>query len=135
MRVFPYVRIRFFSTEWFIDQKLVSVRVAHWVKDRDRSVILLKNRMTVYDRVDRINWNTQQLDRKVDAHLPLPGFDVNWNKIEPLLDFLYKGRDFVEWMKIKKYKEKFVKAINTQNSSETNTQTQDHLRKKSLLRT
>ena len=125
----------FCSTEWFTDQKLVSVRVAHWVKDRDRSVILLKNRMTVYDRVDRINWNTQQLDRKVDAHLPLPGFDVNWNKIEPLLDFLYKGRDFVEWMKIKKYKEKFVKAINTQNSSETNTQTQDHLRKKSLLRT
>ena len=123
------------STEWFIDQKLVSVRVAHWVKDRDRSVILLKNRMTVYDRVDRINWNTQQLDRKVDAHLPLPGFDVNWNKIEPLLDFLYKGRDFVEWMKIKKYKEKFVKAINTRNSSETNTQTKDHLRKKSLSRT
>ena len=125
------------STEWFIDQKLVSVRVAEWVKDRDRSVILLKNRKIVYDRVDRAHWDPRQLDRKVDAHLPLSGFGKNWNKLEPLLDYLYKGKDFVEWMKIKRYKEEFDRKTNTQNSSDKEAETQilDSLGVKSLSRT
>ena len=100
-------------------------------------MILLKNRMTVYDRVDREDWDPRQLDRKVDAHLPLSGFGVNWNKLEPLLDYLYKGKDFVEWMKIKRYKEEFNREPNTKNSSDKEAETQilDSLRLKSLSRT
>ena len=57
-------------------------------------MILHKKRNIPMDRVDRSNWKVQQLDRKVDAHLLHPGFGVNWNKLEPLLDFLYQGRNF-----------------------------------------
>ena len=62
--------------------------------------------------MDRSNWRVEKLEKKVDTHLLIPGFGKNWNRLMPLLNYMYIGKNFVEWIGIRKYSENFHKVLN-----------------------
>ena len=101
----PSVRenIVFASENWFLDQKLVSVRVQQWVDVHSDQLVFEKSDWG-YARIDRIAWMPQlispsSLGRYFDAHMPVNGYDpVTWSTIKPLVHLVYgKSSWQAEW--------------------------------------
>ena len=84
-----HIWIIFFFSEWYTDQRLLSIRVARWMMGRDYSTIVLRRRQIWNDRLDRSAWRIERLEQKVDSHLLHNAFGSKWTKLEPLLIYMY----------------------------------------------
>lgn len=110
-------RVQYASSDWFVDQKFISLSIHQWLNGRQRqtnsSAASMANNQMVYKvsdvglrRLDRYNWNVNLKQLKAssssldmldasyyDAHLPMGGFQpAKWNSIRPLLRLMYGGR-------------------------------------------
>jgi hypothetical protein len=113
-------RVQYASSDWFVDQKFITLSIHQWLNRRQRqtnssaaSMAKLANNQMVYKvsdvglrRLDRFNWNVNLKQLKAssssldmldgsyyDAHLPRGGFQpAKWNSIRPLLRLMYGGR-------------------------------------------
>ena len=92
----------FASDDWFMDQKMMSVRIDQWIHRQNSSSsdvpTVYKVSDSGYFRIDRSDWNVDEIQpyslaNYYDAHLILDGFmPDNWNKsIQPLLRLMYGG--------------------------------------------
>jgi hypothetical protein len=90
----------FASDDWFMDQKMMSVRIDQWIHRQNSSSsdvsAVYKVSDSGYFRIDRSDWNVDEIQpyslaNYYDAHLILDGFmPDNWNKsIQPLLRLMY----------------------------------------------
>lgn len=89
------------SKDWFLDQKLISIRVHDWI-DRHETSSSQHNESIVYKasdaglhRIDRKKWNADKImpsafNSYFDSHLHMDGFMPNkWKSIQPLLHLMY----------------------------------------------
>jgi hypothetical protein len=80
--------------KWYMDQRLVSVRLAEWMSLHGNSSVY---RVSDYgfSRLDRLKWTANTLDPhtfklQYDAHLPIKGFlPYQQQQIMPLIDLMY----------------------------------------------
>jgi hypothetical protein len=90
-------RVLFASGQWFLDQKMVTLRIEEWFNRQNSSKndIVYQVSDTGFDRLHRIAWNTDEItpemfDQFYDAHLPVDGFkSAKWETIQPLLHLMY----------------------------------------------
>ena len=90
------------SADWFLDQKMISVRVQQWI-DAHSSDLVLEKSDTGLSRVDRPNWHPENIDQSslgnyYDAHLPVFGYQPHtWKTIRPLIRLMFNDSWQVEW--------------------------------------
>ena len=109
-----FIMLQIKILDWYIDQKLISIRLNQWMVKNGRKNVILKPRNTRVDRFDRIRpqWNCRNFMSKNDAHLPINGIQNNsWNDIRCLLQAMYKGKN-KELQYAINYKNNFTKYFN-----------------------
>lgn len=92
--------VAFASDDWYMDQKMLSIRVDQWLSRRHGNQS--KNQASVYKasdsgllRIDRSYWSAEDIRPNsfvnyYDAHLIYDGFTPeNWKTIQPLLRLMY----------------------------------------------
>ena len=90
------------NSDWFLDQKMISVRVQQWI-DAHSSGDVLEKSDTGLHRVNRRDWHPENIDESsfrnyFDAHLPVGGYLPNmWNKIRPLIRLMFNDSWHVDW--------------------------------------
>lgn len=90
-----YQRVVFASDDWYLDQKLISIRFDEWISLRNPDDYLYKVSDAGFQRIDRAGWNVDGIDPNhfanyFDAHLPLNGFVPKvWSTIAPLIRLMY----------------------------------------------
>jgi hypothetical protein len=101
---------------WYMDQKLVSIRLAEWMDMHGQSTIYRVSDKG-FSRADRGSWqevktfNSEQFLTKFDSHLPEKGYlPVQQAKIKPLIDFMY-GKDSWEAKWIDEYNQDFLTKV------------------------
>ena len=79
------------SKAWFLDQKMLSVRIDDFLHGNGRSYMQMVPRQVFMDRIDRGRWLVPDtLDGIVDTHLPYDGFkDKPWATMVPLIRLMY----------------------------------------------
>lgn len=91
-------RVLFASGHWFLDQKLLTLRIDEWFNRQNSSSqehCVYQVSDDGFERLHRMDWNVQDLTassfrRFYDAHLPVAGFKpVKWKTIKPLLHLMY----------------------------------------------
>ena len=96
----PDVRVKtvIASSNWYLDQHVVSVRIQHWMNNHgDRDVFMVSDQG--FNRVDRPRWQSDidkcladpaYFEKMYDAHLPLhPYLPNTWNLTRPLINLMY----------------------------------------------
>jgi len=85
----------------FMDQHMISIRIAEWMERNNGDELVYKVPDEGYSRVDRSTWNADILKlnettllKRHDAHMPLkPYLPARWKKIMPLINLMYGGRE------------------------------------------
>ena len=96
-------KVEFGSDNWYLDQKMISIRVQEWIDKQNSSKLVSEKSDTNFYRLDRANWRTDVLTRSMlrhffDAHLPINGYVPSiWKTIRPLIRFMYNDSWQVEW--------------------------------------
>lgn len=101
--------------KWYMDQRLVSVRLAEWMSLHGNSSV---HRVSDYgfSRLDRSNWIANKLEPhtfkfQYDAHLPNQGFlPYQQQKIMPLINLMY-GRNSWEAKWCDDYTTEFLQKV------------------------
>jgi hypothetical protein len=101
---------------WFMDQKIISIRLAEWMDIHGQSTIYRVSDKG-FSRADRESWleveklNSETFLTKFDSHLPGKGYlPVQQAKIKPLVDFMY-GNNSWEAKWIDEYNEEFLTKV------------------------
>lgn len=118
-------RVIFASEDWYLDQKLVSIRVAQWISQNSQDYVY-KVSDEGLKRIDRINWNADKIQPSsfgnyFDTHLLVDGFMPDkWESIKPLLNLMYNKSPFrSEWCNryASRFYKLFIKWKSNSNSS------------------
>ena len=102
------------NSVWYMDQKIISIRIKMWAKINGDEKVEYINRNTRRDRIDRIAWVIpKSLKSYNDTHLPRNAYQPkNWNKIRPLLNLMY---DKSEVLRYDKYSREFLRLVGQTN--------------------
>ena len=100
----PKVRqkVVYASDDWYLDQKMVSIRVQQWIDSHSSDLVFEKSDAN-FSRIDRPNWNLDGLDQFTlrnyyDAHLPVNGYVPHvWKTIRPLIHSMYNNSWQISW--------------------------------------
>jgi hypothetical protein len=102
--------------EWYMDQQLVSIRLAEWMDVHGHSTVYRVSDKG-FSRVDRGIWtevkkfDAKKFMTKYDSHLPVKGYlPIQQTKIKPLIDLMY-GTDSWESKWIEKYNQDFLTKV------------------------
>ncbi len=88
-------RVEFASDDWYLDQKVISIRIDEWIKSQNSEDPTYKVSDVGLRRIDRASWNPHRIRPNAfqyyyDAHLIEEGFlPKKWLMIRPLLYLMY----------------------------------------------
>jgi hypothetical protein len=108
-----HLPVEFASDDWYLDQRLVSIRIDEWVSrqpSKDVSVYEISD--AGFYRIDRSSWNAGNIQQSsfnkyFDSHLPLNGFiPETWNTVQPLLRNMY-GENSTQYKLFNRYASEF----------------------------
>lgn len=76
---------------WHLDQRLITILVSDWRRQRGSDRVMLTPRNTDTDRIDRSRWNpAESIVNKIDAHLLNDAYKRSeWHRMTPLLAALH----------------------------------------------
>ena len=103
------------NSGWYLDQHLISIRLAQWVKTHDKELIHYVPRSVGHDRVDRSWWSISYSSqtRKIDAHILENGHrSENWRRLLPLLSWMYEDEKQFQWCQ--DYHKAFLNLVRTE---------------------
>ena len=96
-----YNPVEYASSDWYIDQKLISIRVDQWIRKKANSStgnLTFEPSDDGFYRIDRDEWRPDLIPMSefstcFDVHLIRNGFlPVNWKTIQMILNYMYDSR-------------------------------------------